>query len=121
MGQYGRQESKTGRKAVAMEWNSIPAGLPLSSDGIWPAPTNQEEDALTRVHPDCMQQQTAATPHYWRALRSCNLVSVSTKPAFLRTVRRLLLEHGGIQRGALAYAYVATVSHSHTGYLVALL
>ena len=80
MGQYGRQESKTGRKAVAMEWNSIPAGLPFSPDGIWPVPTNQEEDALTRVRADCVQQQSAATPHYWRALRSFNTGSASTTP-----------------------------------------
>ena len=34
IGNYDRREAKTGEKTVAMEWNSIPAGLPLSPEGI---------------------------------------------------------------------------------------
>ena len=46
-----------------MEWNSIRVGLPLLSEGIWPAPTNAEEDALCRIRVDCMQAQSLATQH----------------------------------------------------------
>ena len=54
---YDRRESKTGEKIVATELNSIPVGLPLSLEGIWPAPTTDEEDALCRSRIDCMQLQ----------------------------------------------------------------
>ena len=53
-GNYERHESKTGIKTVATEWNSLPLGLPLSEEGVWPAPTREEEDALCRVRTDCM-------------------------------------------------------------------
>ena len=53
-GNYERHEPKTGIKTVAMEWNSLPPGLPLSEEGVWPAPTYEEEDALCRVRTDCM-------------------------------------------------------------------
>ena len=39
---YDRREHKTGEKTVAIEWNSILVVLPLSPEGIWPAPTNNE-------------------------------------------------------------------------------
>ena len=54
-GHYERNDSKTGIKTVAKEWNSLPPGLPLSEDGVWPAPTNEEEGAMCRVRADCMQ------------------------------------------------------------------
>ena len=60
MGNYDRREHKAAEQTRAMEWNSIPAGLPFSPEGIWPAPKNEEEDALCRVRADCMQLQPPA-------------------------------------------------------------
>ena len=51
MGNYDKTEAKTGENTVAMEWRSIPPRLPHSDEGIWPAPTNAEEDALCKVRP----------------------------------------------------------------------
>ena len=74
-GNYERHESKTCIKTVAAEWSSIPPGLPLSADGAWPAPTNEEEDAMCRVRADCM---LANQPQGRTALRSFNIGSSAT-------------------------------------------
>ena len=69
MGNYDRREHKAAEQTRAMEWNSIPAGLPFSPEGIWPAPKNEEEYALCRAKADCAQLRPPATHS---AFRSCS-------------------------------------------------
>ena len=80
MGYYERHESKTGRKTVAVDWSSIPSGLPLSPEGIWPAPTNEKEAAPTRGRQDCMPPHLNPTPYYLRSLRKFNIGSQASPP-----------------------------------------
>ena len=101
-GNYERHESKTGVKTVAMEGNSMPPGLPLSEEGVWPAPTNEEQDALCKVRTDCMGPAKNST----LALRSYNAGAPPPNGQ-----RREWQRRGTVERWPLACHHVASIGN----------